>query len=148
MMRSKSISVSNVMSSHNNQIALESGASQDTKSGSIWDPICVKRKGAPKKLRKKSPMESSLNRVKATLSSTKGKRLKESSNMGDVAPVIKLPQQGGNHDLQFTQHLQSTCIVLPTSVIFNSQGWDRQHLHDATGSDAKQSEMHGGGGFA
>lgn len=63
-MASKSSHGNNVIPSHITQIASRADASQGTGSGSVHDPKCAKRKGAPRKLRKKYPLESSSKKVK------------------------------------------------------------------------------------
>ncbi|CAA2959806.1 Hypothetical predicted protein [Olea europaea subsp. europaea] len=55
---------SNVLSPYTTQTSFQCGALEDTASGNIRDPECVKRKGAPKKLRKKSPLETISSKVK------------------------------------------------------------------------------------
>ncbi|XP_022872544.1 uncharacterized protein LOC111391539 [Olea europaea var. sylvestris] len=52
----------------------QSRVSFDLVSGSIKDPKCSKRKGAPQKLHTKSPLESGPKKSKATSPSTKGQR--------------------------------------------------------------------------
>ncbi|XP_022886761.1 uncharacterized protein LOC111402613 [Olea europaea var. sylvestris] len=131
---------SNVLSPHTTQISFQCGAPEDTGSGNIRDPECVKRKGAPKKLRKKSPLETISSKVKASTGSTKRKKTKvPRSDMGMVSvPILQSPQQlhmplpfsytnlllGGNQNLQFTHHLQSTCLnpSLATTPTLNMQG--------------------------
>ncbi|XP_022866195.1 uncharacterized protein LOC111385998, partial [Olea europaea var. sylvestris] len=85
----------NVLSPHTTQTSFQCRALQDTGSGNIRDPECVKRKGTPKKLRKKSPLETISSKVKASTGSTKWKKTKvPRSDMGMVvAPIVQPPQQ-------------------------------------------------------
>ncbi|XP_022860758.1 uncharacterized protein LOC111381237 [Olea europaea var. sylvestris] len=68
---SKSNCGSNVFSSHSTRIASHDIASEDTGTGciSVRDPKGVKRKGAPRKLRKKSPLELSSNKATIVIGS-------------------------------------------------------------------------------
>ncbi|CAA2968108.1 Hypothetical predicted protein [Olea europaea subsp. europaea] len=63
-MVSKSSCGSNVIPSHITQMASMADASQETRSDSMLDLECAKRKGAPRKLRKKCPLESSSKKSK------------------------------------------------------------------------------------
>ncbi|XP_022899387.1 uncharacterized protein LOC111412694 [Olea europaea var. sylvestris] len=86
---------SNVLSPHMTRTSFQCGALEDTASGNIRDPECVKRKGAPKKLRKKSPLETISSKVKASTGSTKREKTKvPGSDMGMVAaPILQSSQQ-------------------------------------------------------
>ncbi|XP_022891144.1 protein FAR1-RELATED SEQUENCE 5-like [Olea europaea var. sylvestris] len=84
----------NVLAHHTVQLGPQCNVSQNTLSGSVRDPLVSRRKGAPKKLRSKSPLESSLKKVKATLTSSKGKRPNSSQS---ATPV-------GTQELQASQH--------------------------------------------
>ncbi|XP_022883296.1 uncharacterized protein LOC111400075 [Olea europaea var. sylvestris] len=132
---------SNAMSQYTERIASESGASQHYGKGSIHDPICSKRKGSPRKLRRKSDLESSSTKTKANLSSAKERRSKAHlDQMGDGAPIIQSHHQaqyympppmsysqillGGENYHELTQHIQSPNVISPASasVTWNSQG--------------------------
>ncbi|CAA2968109.1 Hypothetical predicted protein [Olea europaea subsp. europaea] len=93
-MVSKSSCGSNVIPSHITQMASMADASQETRSDSMLDLECAKRKGAPRKLRKKCPLESSSKKSKATSSLKKVTRPKvRPSNVDDDACSIQVPQQ-------------------------------------------------------
>ncbi|XP_022856494.1 protein FAR1-RELATED SEQUENCE 5-like [Olea europaea var. sylvestris] len=62
-MASKSSHGSNVIPLHSTQISSRADATQGTGSGSVRDPECAKRKGRPRTLRKKCPLESSSKNV-------------------------------------------------------------------------------------
>ncbi|CAA3010842.1 FAR1-RELATED SEQUENCE 5-like [Olea europaea subsp. europaea] len=86
---------SNILSPQTTQTSFYCEAPLDTGSGDIRDPECVKRKGAPKKLRKKSPLETMSRKFKASTGSSKGKKKKvPSSDMGMVvAPILQSSHQ-------------------------------------------------------
>ncbi|XP_022863478.1 protein FAR1-RELATED SEQUENCE 5-like [Olea europaea var. sylvestris] len=57
IMSTTQISQTNSVSLPSLHVASQCTASQDTGNGNIQDPKCTKRKGVPRKLRKKSPLE-------------------------------------------------------------------------------------------
>ncbi|XP_022885642.1 protein FAR1-RELATED SEQUENCE 5-like [Olea europaea var. sylvestris] len=67
---SKSNIVSNVLSPHGVLVPSQCGPSLETVTSGLRDPNCVKRKGAPKKFRKKSPLESNSKKGKVYLTLT------------------------------------------------------------------------------
>ncbi|CAA2968106.1 Hypothetical predicted protein [Olea europaea subsp. europaea] len=132
-MVSKSSCGSNVIPSHITQMASMADASQETRSDSMLDLECAKRKGAPRKLRKKCPLESSSKKSKATSSLKKVTRPKvRPSNVDDDACSIQVPQQaqvamqiplsytqlllGGNRSVDFTQNLHTSNWMHPSST--------------------------------
>ncbi|XP_022897684.1 uncharacterized protein LOC111411381 [Olea europaea var. sylvestris] len=119
----KSDSGSIIISHVGNPFTSQCNESKDNVSGCVRDPISTKRKGAPKKLRKKNPLESS---SKKTKTSTKGKRPTSShSNAPMVAPIVEASPQLLLGDAQihaYPQHLPASSLVRPTStnLIFTS----------------------------
>ncbi|CAA2976036.1 Hypothetical predicted protein [Olea europaea subsp. europaea] len=116
---------STAMSNRTTHLASEDVAANDMGSGyvSIRDTKFTKRKGAPKKLWKRSPLECSSNKAKAGCSTNKGKKPKVcQSNLGDGVKVFQTTQtsqysmliplsyshllMGANQSLGFSQHLQ------------------------------------------
>ncbi|CAA2970177.1 Hypothetical predicted protein [Olea europaea subsp. europaea] len=135
----KYILESNLLLHHPIPLSSQSNASQNSGIASVLDPTTSKRKGAPRKLRRKSPLELKSNKVKATSNASKGKRLKaRATNMEVVASIVQTAQRpqsstptiiiftatlgdGDNCDvLQYILH--STFIYLsPTNFILNGQ---------------------------
>ncbi|XP_022852764.1 protein FAR1-RELATED SEQUENCE 5-like [Olea europaea var. sylvestris] len=90
----KRLMSSNVLSPHITLIASECGTSQGSGNSNIRDPVCANRKGAPKKLRNKSALESISNKGKGGSKSMKEKRAKaRPSNLRDTEPIIHATQQ-------------------------------------------------------
>ncbi|CAA2997928.1 Hypothetical predicted protein [Olea europaea subsp. europaea] len=68
----------------------QSRASHDTGNGTIQDPKCSKRKGAPKKLRHKSSLESTSKKIKTASTSSKGQRSRAAkSNLRPNTPIVE-----------------------------------------------------------
>ncbi|XP_022880731.1 protein FAR1-RELATED SEQUENCE 2-like [Olea europaea var. sylvestris] len=99
---------SNVLAHHTVQLGTQCSVSQNTLSGSIWDPVVSRRNGVPKKLRSKSPLELSSKKVKATSISSKRKRPKSSQS---ATPV-------GTQELQASQHQQDATPITSSYLQF------------------------------
>ncbi|XP_022868363.1 protein FAR1-RELATED SEQUENCE 1-like isoform X2 [Olea europaea var. sylvestris] len=93
----------------------------------LLDPASCKRKGAPRKFRRKSPLEASSNRSKASASLSKGKRpTVRCSNTEETSidvQAAQLPQRSMPTPLQ--------CFILPTppNVALNAQGLVMPYLY-------------------
>ncbi|CAA2959597.1 uncharacterized protein LOC111401257 isoform X2 [Olea europaea var. sylvestris] len=127
--------------------ALDDGASQHTISlESIQDPKCSKRKGAPRKFRKKSPLESNSSKAKSRPNSVKGRRSEVGpSKLGKVQLLVQTCDQGsyymqapvtfselmldGADDNVFAQQEMSPSFfpVAPPSDLLYSQDPQKSH---------------------
>ncbi|XP_022883667.1 protein FAR1-RELATED SEQUENCE 5-like [Olea europaea var. sylvestris] len=108
----------------------------------IWDPNVAKKKGAPRRLRRKSPLE--LKNLGASLTTSKGKRLRQRhSNTEEAAPEFVASQEQSSTQTPFsysqlllgdaesfvcTRPLPTSDALppLPTNVIFRPQGDDEE----------------------
>ncbi|XP_022876959.1 protein FAR-RED IMPAIRED RESPONSE 1-like [Olea europaea var. sylvestris] len=80
---------------HQNDVISHGSDSQNHFAVNVLDPILSKRKGAPRKLRQRGPLESSSKKVKASSSSGKGKRPRVRHNIADEGvPNVEASQQG------------------------------------------------------
>ncbi|XP_022888998.1 protein FAR1-RELATED SEQUENCE 2-like [Olea europaea var. sylvestris] len=89
---------SNILSHNTFQLPSQGTGSQNTVGGSIGDPKQSKKKGAPKKLRRKSPLETCSKKTK--VSSTACIR---QNNPAHDAPKV----QGGEESFAFAPHIPS-----------------------------------------
>ncbi|XP_022854162.1 uncharacterized protein LOC111375555 [Olea europaea var. sylvestris] len=81
----------NVISQATSHIASQSNDSQNTATTSILDPKLSNRKGAPRKLRKKGSLESTLKKAKIASTKCKGKRPNDSHfPVEAAAPVVHI----------------------------------------------------------
>ncbi|CAA2988916.1 Hypothetical predicted protein [Olea europaea subsp. europaea] len=130
---SRSSSGSNVLSQPTTHLQRQCTNSKNTVSVSVLDPKSSNRKDAPRKLRRKSPLESTSKKAKATSTKCKGKRpALGRADMEEDASVLQESEQlqysqptpfsysqllfGDVGSQVFTQQLPSS-----TNVIFNSQ---------------------------
>ncbi|XP_022844850.1 protein FAR1-RELATED SEQUENCE 5-like [Olea europaea var. sylvestris] len=136
---SRSSGGSNVLPQQNFQGATQCIGSQNTTGVSVLNPNLSNRKGAPKKLRKKGPLESISK--KASSKSDKGKRLRDRrTDMEETAPEVQQSQQLQHSQptpFSYSQLLlgdfESQVCTQPSvaspNVVFNSQGASFANSH-------------------
>ncbi|CAA2970069.1 Hypothetical predicted protein [Olea europaea subsp. europaea] len=84
----------NVLSPHGVLVPSQCGPSLETVTSGLRDPNCVKRKGAPKKFRKKSPLESNSKKGKGRSRTSNPNRSKsQPSNVGVEADDVQIFRQ-------------------------------------------------------
>ncbi|XP_022851943.1 uncharacterized protein LOC111373622 [Olea europaea var. sylvestris] len=131
-----------IISQHTLHLAAQCTDSQSTGSHSIRDPNLTKRKGAPRKLRRKSPLESTSKKAGATSMSCKGRRsrARQSNTQQALSDVVASEEQyadtflifrtligqcfGDAQSQVFAQDVSSSNLIPPLSmqVQFNAQG--------------------------
>ncbi|XP_022885251.1 uncharacterized protein LOC111401644 [Olea europaea var. sylvestris] len=108
------------------QIASDSGASQHNSNLGIQDPKCSKRKGAPKKLRNKSSLESASSKAK-------GKRWTSGqSKLGENEPIVQANDQAMNEQMPAPISYSQLLMGDSDGHVFTQQGMTPNFFQSAS----------------